>query len=161
MLAGGLTLRRCCRGLQALGRAHGGHYNMRAGARMLRRPLAAELGVRPDRRVNRKESHDPQPPWLLSRIREQRMRLVETLGTAWPIPHEPEPSTVDVESALSDIEMILGACGEAHHVADYLYSQGARMLGGMQPQNRGAVPPLAEAIVRIHEEIWHRDQALG
>ena len=110
--------------------------------------------------MNREESdqagYDPQPPWLLGRIQEQRERLVSALSTVWPIPGEPAPRVADVEHALTDLETILGARGEASDVADYLYYQGARMLGGLQPPNRDAVLPLAEALVRIHNEVWDR-----
>jgi len=110
--------------------------------------------------VKREESdegaYDPQPPWLLRRIQEQRERLVGALSTVWPIPSELAPRGGDIEHALTDLEMILGVRGDARDVADYLYYQGAEMLGGVKPPNRDAVLPLAEALVRIHNEVWDR-----
>jgi len=114
--------------------------------------------------MNRKKSdqagYDPEPPWLPACVQEERERLLAALATVWPVPREPESRAADVQHALSDLSTILGARGEATDVADYLYYQGAVMLGGVRPPHRDAVLPLAEALVRIRKEVWDRDRSI-
>ena len=100
-----------------------------------------------------------RPAWMVERDARVRRVLLGTLAAVWPTAADPVASAgaqgdVDVDKVLEDLASILSTGGEARHVADYLYQEGAEALGGAKPRDRAEVAAVAEELARRHAAAW-------